>query len=167
MINSSILSLGTYSFFASLIIHILIWRLIRPSKHLVWLGIIFIILPLAIYLTFPFFVDISALATVFAFLWHTALSSAYIISYPLFQADCPSLKIILAIYSYMPKGLTEESINKLFSQDILLYGRIEDLVNDGLIVSKNGAWVMSYKGRLLSLVFFIYRRLLGLPPGEG
>ena len=167
MINSFILSLGAYSFFASLIIHILIWRLIRPIRHLMWLAAIFIILPSAVYIFLFFSHYFSKFDIVFTFLLHIALSSAYIMSYPLFQADCSSLKIILAISSYMPEGLTEEAINKLFSQDILLYDRMEDLVNDGLILSKNGSWVMSYKGRLLSLAFFIYRRLLGLPPGEG
>lgn len=132
-----------------------------------WLAVIFIILPSAVYIFLFYSCYFPKFGIVFTFIWHTALSSAYIMSYPLFQADCPSLKIILAVNCYMPEGLTEESINKLFSQDALLYDRMEDLVNDGLILSKNGSWVMSYKGRLLSLGFFIYRRLLGLPPGEG
>lgn len=167
MIDYFILVLGTCSFIITLIIHISVWRLIRPVRQMVWLAAIFIILPSAIYLFLFYSHYLPEFDIVFAFLWHIALSSAYIMSYPLFQADCPSLKIILAISSYMPEGITEDSINRLFSQDILLYDRMEDLVNDGLILSKNGSWIISYKGRLLSSFFLIYRRLLGLPPGEG
>jgi hypothetical protein len=175
MINPIILLLGSGTFIIALAIHIIVWRAMRPSKHLFCLGIIFLILPslaysllylfqtsayLSKYLTSPFNIT-------FSFLWHFSLSSVYIASYPLFQAECPSLKIVLAVSSSMPRGMTGESIDKLFSQETLLQERLKDLANDRLIILKNDNYVISAKGRLLSVFFLAYRSLLGLPLGEG
>jgi len=176
IISPLILLFGTCSFAVALILHILVWRIIRPLKHLVWLGVIFIILPLFIYILLSYLSHTltglskyftSPFSIAFSLLWHLSLSSAYIMSYPLFQADCPSLKIIMAVSASMPEGMTLESINNFFSEDILLYDRLDDLVDDGLILVKNDKCEISLKGRLLSIFFSIYRRSLGLPLGEG
>ena len=166
MVNPLVLIFGTCSFIAAFLIHALVWRLIKPRRQLISLGIIFIILPLSAFvLASCFFV--SKFQLFLAGLWHLSLSSAYIATYPVFQAECPSLKIILAVASSMPDGMTAGAISNLFSQDALLEDRLEDLVNDGLAFVKNSEYSISLKGRLVVMFFSAYRRLLDLPPGEG
>lgn len=162
MINSLVLILGTSTFIIALFIHILLWRIKRPVRQLMWLGIIFIFLPVILYVMLSFYRAIGL-----SLLWHLALSSAYIASYPLFQARCPSFKIILAVSSSMPEGMPEGSINNLFTHGMLINDRLDDLIKEKLVAVKDGAYILSPQGRILTKFFNIYRRLLGLPQGEG
>lgn len=104
---------------------------------------------------------------IFTLLWHGALSSAYIMTYPPIQAGCPSLKIMLAVSSSLSEGMTSEEINQLFPEDTLFTERIEDLEKEGLITLKYDVWGITFTGRLLSKFFAAYRNLLKLPIGEG
>jgi len=176
MISLFILLLGSGTFMTAVVIHIMIWRAIRPVKQLFYLGIIFILIPSSIYILFFSLSQTSAcsgkylvspFSMAFGFLWHFTLSSVYIASYPLFQAECPSLKIILAVSSSMPGGMTAEAIDRLFSEKVLLDDRLKDLFDERFIFQKNGKYIISRKGRVVSVFFLIYRRLLGLPLGEG
>jgi hypothetical protein len=99
-------------------------------------------------------------------LWHSLLSVAYIFSYPAIQAECPSLKIILAISASMPQGLSAEAIVNLFIENKLLTESLDSLVNSGLLSLRNGKWVVSAKRRFLFTLFSLYRSLLKLPLGE-
>lgn len=177
MINSLVLFFGAGSFLAAFLTHILVWRIIRPRKQIIWLGVIFIILPVLLYLSLfflsYFFSDYkgrffsSGFNLILTVFWHIVLSLAYIMSYPAAQAESPTFKIILSVADSMPKGMTAQAVNDIFSEDVLLNERIEDLVRDGLIFLKDGKCVLSYKGRLIAAFFSGYRRLLSLPQGEG
>jgi len=177
MISPMILAGGAATFIASLIIHILVWRILKPSRQLLWLILIFIIFPVLAYtlifgiiclrafqgenLTAAFF------QILFALIWHCAISSAYIMTYPPIQAGCPSLKIIQSVAAAMPEGLTPKDIERIFSEDTLFSDRITDLEEDGLITLNYNAWGMTFAGRVISKFFLSYRKLLKLPLGEG
>lgn len=177
MINASILLGGAVSFTIALLIHILVWRVHRPAREIRGLSLIFIIFPfLAWGLLFllaslssgllpPLFSSPFNFLTVF--IWHTALSGAYIMTYPPIQAGCPSLKIMLVVAGAGEEGLTSEEIYNHFSEDTLFSERFEDLVKDGLISFKYDAWGITLTGRVLARFFIAYRRLLKLPLGEG
>jgi len=169
MITPAILFFGTIGFIISFVSHIIIWRVIRPAKHMVWLAVIFIILPIVVYILMGClgYRGLDCKNVIFVLLWHLALSAAYIMSYPAIQAECPTLKIILAVRDSMPKGMRVKAINDIFCNDRLLSDRFDDLINDDLISRKDGKWSLSLKGSLLVSFFSIYRKLLGLPLGEG
>lgn len=161
MINPWVFLCGTCGFLAAFIFHVLIWRLLKPVKQLAWLVIIFVLLPLLSYIL------VSPGNAGWIMLWHLLLSTAYILSYPAIQAQCPTLRIILAVSGSMPQGLEPESIIKLFTQDSLFSVPFDSLADEGLIYLKGDKWFLSAGGRLLSGFFCAYRRLLGLPQGEG
>ena len=104
MINPLVLIFGTGSFLASFITHILIWRMAKPSKQFIWLAVIFIILPILIYILLFYFSYISVdhnrrfIANphniTFIILWHSLLSVAYIMFYLTMRLDNKLLKII-------------------------------------------------------------------------
>lgn len=165
MITLSILLFGIASFIILFSSHILIWRIRKPSRHMAWLSVIFIIFPVLIYTLINSWVINKDI--IFIALWNIALSVAYVMSYPAIQAECPTLKIILAVLASMPKGMTFKAINEIFSHNKLFSDRIEDLVKDHLILPKGDRWDLSFKGRLIVRFFSIYRSLLGLPLGEG
>ncbi|HDL65011.1 MAG TPA: hypothetical protein ENH12_06435 [Proteobacteria bacterium] len=174
MINPLILALGGASFLFAFFIHVLFWRIFRPEKQIFWLATIFLMLPTLIYgaiflIKTP--ADMTSLISPFnlilSLIWHYALSAAYIMTYPPIQTGCPSLNIVLAVFRSGREGLSEGEIRNIFSTDSLLSGRIRDLKSDGLIDLKEGAWGLTFPGRFLRTFFSVYRRLLGLPAGEG
>ena len=169
MSDPGILFIGAVSFIISFLMHLMIWRSLRPVKHLFWLAFIFIILPILIYILLAYFgyFRLSIKNIFFIVPWHLALSAAYIMSYPAIHAECPSFKIILAVRASMPKGMSAKAINDIFSEEKLLTDRFEDLINDNFVFKKDGKWAVSLKGRLLLVCFSVYRKLLGLPMGEG
>lgn len=177
MINPVIFLWGGASFLIALLVHILVWRIFQPPRQMMWLVIIFIIFPGLLFITLFAVSHLGTeptgrfLASPFnlflLIIWHTALSSAYIMTYPPIQTGCPSLKIILAIHSFMPEGLTAEKINEFFSQDTLFTDRFNDLIEDGLISWEYDTWGITATGKLLSKFFSTYRRFLKLPTGEG
>lgn len=156
---------------------------------MLWLTIVFIILPICGWLVFSAGTgthpedgtDWTAITlnTFLILLLNLLLSAAYIMSYPPIQAGCPSLKIILAVNNSRAEGMTADAIHRIFSEDILISERLEDLVNDGLIFVKrdttgddlislkNETIVISRKGYVIAHMFALYRRILDLPFGKG
>jgi hypothetical protein len=178
MITPSIFLWGTISFLIALMVHILIWRFKKPPREMMWLVVIFILLPGIIYFGIVLsslfsssrqscFAHPDIINRILTFIWHSALSSAYIMTYPPIQAGCPSLKIMLAIYSSRTAGMTIKDIERIFPEDTLFSDRFDDLIEDGLISWKYDAWGITGTGRLLARIFLTYRRLLKLPIGEG
>jgi len=177
MITSSVIGWGTLGFLAILLLHVIIWRRKKPPREMMWLVIIFILIPglvytgvlLASWLTdFPrTFTGSLVWKLLFSFIWLCAISSAYIMTYPPIQAGCPSLKIVLEIHQAVRCGLTREEINDLFPQESMFADRFDDLVEDGLVSWEYDAWGITGTGRLVARFFLAYRRILKLPIGEG
>jgi hypothetical protein len=142
-----------------------------------WLLIIFFFLPGLFYLSAGLASSLtgsppngplpSLFKLILGFIWHGALSSAYMMTYPAIQAGCPSLKIIRAISSSMPRGMTGQEIIRIFPEESLFSDRFNDLIDDGLISRAGINWKITNRGRFLARFFLIYRRILNLPPGGG
>jgi hypothetical protein len=98
---------------------------------------------------------------------HLVLSAAYIMSYPASQAVCPSLTILLIVGHAMPRGCTQGEIQRHFNNSFLLDTRFQDLVDAKLAKEVNGALTLTSRGIAITRFFIFYRRLLGLPIGDG
>ena len=162
-----ILSEGTASFLGALALHILAWRWKKPPREMTWLLVIFILLPAAAWLAGIILGGVEPERAALAFIWHTALSLAYIMTYPPIQAGCPSLKIVLAVHRSGDEGLSREGISALFSEESMFDERFNNLVEDGLVSWQYDAWGITGAGRIIARFFLFYRRLLKLPLGEG
>ncbi|MBE9531812.1 MAG: hypothetical protein IME98_03295 [Proteobacteria bacterium] len=101
------------------------------------------------------------------FLMQLALASAYILSYPAIQAKCPSLTMLLLVKDSERSGATLEELSLAFSDESLRDSRLNDLVNDSMVVSRDNEYFMTAKGGALLMPLIVLRRLLGLPTGEG
>ncbi len=100
-------------------------------------------------------------------LMHLSFSSAYILSYPAIQAKCPSLTMLLLIEGSGGRGSTLEELSLAFSDESLRDERINDLVNDSMLVYRGNDYYMTLKGKAFLWPLLILRRLLGLPAGKG
>lgn len=176
-ISSFVFIVGTVSFLGSFFIHLELWRTIKPRRQMALLGLIFVLAPATIY--FALFVIAQATQPSgtwfvrdpfnlsYVFIWHLALSAAYIMSYPAIQAESPSLRILLAIADSRPGGLDARELEGLFPPDVLIKERFADLIAENLIQPDGNQYVPTRKGRALTTLFTGYRWLLDLPRGEG
>ena len=110
----SAMASGTAGFLAALAIHIIVWRWRKPPREMMWLVVIFILLPGVVYAgillaagradSSPAGFGPTAWNLLFSYIWLCALSSAYIMTYPPIQAGCPSLRIVLEIHRRRETG---------------------------------------------------------------
>ena len=101
------------------------------------------------------------------YFFHFALSSAYISSYPAVRALSPSLDVLRMIAASPEKRMTEEEIAKRFSDVGLVTARMDDLRKYRLITESGARVRLTFMSRIIVRSFIVYRRLLGLPIGQG
>lgn len=158
-------------FLSSMLLHVIIWRFFKPRRLVRALFIVLLFIPaLAVFSIIFFLSNALGLLTsdwLGVLLMHLVLTSAYIISYPAIQAKCPSLTMLLLIEDSAGHGSTVEDISLAFSDESLREARLNDLVDDSMIVCRGDEYYMTLKGGLHLWPLIILRRLLGLPTGKG
>lgn len=160
-------------FSVCLALHIIIWRFRIPRHDALALFIVFLVVPASVFcglLILSAGMDITfwpAPDLVLVLLLHTALAGVYISSYPAAQAISPSLDIILMIAASPQGRLTEEEINQRYDDSVLVTARVEDLRRSHLVNVTFDHAELTRTGRVIIRGFIFYRRLLGLPLGEG
>lgn len=155
-----------------LFIHALIWRLRLPANRALALFIIFVLLPLiaegAYALLSSSFLRLPGLAMeewLAAGLLQLAFASAYIMTYPAFEALSPSLVIVLLAGDR--GGIAVKDLSGFFSDEALFAPRIKDLLDSKLAREQDGVLSITAKGRFLAGFFVFMRSFLGLPKGGG
>lgn len=164
---ASILWWALTAFAATLAIHVVIWRLCKVRREMLWVFLLFLILPIVVIgfaVAFGYAGMLDALAV---WLAHVALSAAYVQTYPAFREEIPSFRILLAISAAGERGMTQEEVLSLFEKSSLFADKMMDLNNDGLLREVDGRLRLTRAGRLIALAFYRYRRLLGLESGLG
>ena len=177
----SIIFYGFLLFFICLSIHVIIWRLYHSKRQIFTLFSLFISFPLLFHVfiyNFDIVFNVENVITknllslntgefLLVYLLFYALSLAYIFSYPAAQAGCPSFIILLIIESSKRGGITREGIHSYCLGKKLFGLRVYDLVDENLVIDKDGWFELTKKGLLISRVFIILRKLFNLPLGKG
>ncbi len=166
---------GFLSFFASIICHVLVWRLLNPRSHITYLALIFLIIPLASYVLLFLYgfsggsiLSLPATSEILgAALLHFALAAAYIQTYPAMQARCPTLALLIAIKRSEPTGISYDELRRSFTSDNPINERISDLTNSRMIFKTGSGYSITARGLLLLWPLMALRGLLGLPTGRG
>ncbi len=172
-----ILIKGLLLFFLCQCVHIMVWRLKKPTTYGVWVPTLLIIFVLlgglgAAWLAtlvipgdnfvIPYWLEWSAI-----FLFQLVLSAVYIIGYTAVAAFSPSMELI-KVLDRTPEGLTREQLETpFFQQGALSDSRIDNLVSAELIQENNGYLYLARRGRPLTSLVLFYRHMIGLPDGEG
>lgn len=149
------------------ILHIFLWRLLKPRRHMRAVFLHFLLLPALFWvgIYFAAFEDFFSWAC--ACLLYFSLAAAYVQTYPAFQAISPSLKIVYFIGS-SPDGMSIADIEKLFPREALIEDRFKDLVAEGFVkISPEGSIIFLSKGQALAQPFVMFRKFLGLAEGKG
>lgn len=162
---------GFIMFLTCLSLHVVSWRIRIPKSDALALCFLFIALPAAFFV-FVFGsswnpLNVSGIDAVAVLVFHFALSLVYISSYPAAQAISPSLEMLLVIASSPDRRLTAEGVLERFNDQGLLHARVDDLKGSVLVSQRNGCLELTAAGKAVIVFFVLYRRLLGLPVGEG
>lgn len=154
-------------------LQILIWNFFEVKKVILSLFLIFLVLPLFIggglflanQMTYirlfkGFFTGQFLLVS---------LGLAYIQTFPAIQAKSPTLLIMLFLLKKKDVGgASKDEIFLELSHEKILEDRVEDLKKDLLAKpGVNESMELTWVGKLLAILFISYRRLLGLPTGQG
>lgn len=157
-----------------MVLHILIWRIRKPGKQIVFMFLIFLVIPIFIILTFFFISGMVGMDLIFLddllliLLLYTALSGVYIQTYPSIQTGSPSL-LIINLIGRNKKPTDKIEIQRIIQKDDFINDRLADLEAEGLIKCKNSddSIAVTKKGLILSDMFILYRKFMGLKEGEG
>ena len=105
--------------------------------------------------------------TIAAMVLQFLLSASYVQSYPAFQEEIPSFRILLLIQELEDRPVSKEIITRKLASASLFQDKINDLIDEGLLISENGNLYLTKGSRLLVLLFSAYRKWLGLDTGKG
>lgn len=168
-----LLTYGFAVFMVCLSIHVLVWRTKRPVNDSLMLFVIFVFIPviismLPLVLSYGVrFINLSPAEIIMLLFFHLALSTAYIASYPAVQAVSPSLDILLITASSKTKKLTEKDILNNYNDAELVTARVDDLKTSLLVSQRGDCFELTHMGKIIIGIFILYRKMLGLPIGEG
>lgn len=171
--SPAVIVLPALLFILCLFIHASLWRIQMPGNRPAALIAIFLILPLLSGAAYQAASSASVLPCapltegelVAAALLQLAFGSAYILTYPAFEALSPSLVIVLLAGA---RGeITRGELSGRFSDEALFEPRVKDLLDSGLAAEKGGVLAATAKGRVLAFFFIFMRAFLGLPKGGG
>ncbi|HBR16949.1 MAG: hypothetical protein A3G39_11030 [Deltaproteobacteria bacterium RIFCSPLOWO2_12_FULL_43_16] len=172
----TILTTGIIIFVICLVLHIVIWRWWHPKRRVIALFLLFIILPLLFIIGYvglerlvvvPSVLSFTMAGWLSVYLFHFALASAYILSYPAIEAVSPSLAIVLMLGASNSQGIAHKDLLPLFDDETVLEPRIKDLMEAGLVTASDNYFTVTPRGMTLVQCFILLRRVLGLPIGKG
>lgn len=161
-----VFSLGALSFGVSFIVHVAVWRSMKPCRDLRMLWAVFLGAPILSFLG-SLFLGADLQGVMLALLLQLLLAGAYIISYPAVASIAPTLRIVFFVASSKQQGVSESEIKNALDEAGAIDSCILSLKGAGLLSMQDNGYLLTPQGRLLAGVFCLYRRLLGLPQGEG
>ncbi|MGE3760112.1 MAG: hypothetical protein AB7H97_20270 [Pseudobdellovibrionaceae bacterium] len=146
-------------FAISVILQIILWRLLRRPDDTVPFQILILF---ALFLGGPL-VAFALQPSFDQLVIGLGLGSCYIMSFPAAAAKSPTIVILHVLRK--SKGLAQPELEAELAKQLDLKGdRLRDLKADGLYTESGRP---SLSGRILGYMFYSYRRILGIPLGEG
>jgi hypothetical protein len=164
---------GGALFGMGLVVHVIWWRVQRPKDDIAALGICLVLIPAVLLLSCGgrvwyvgnianLIVDLILILGLVV-----SLAAVYIISYPAAQAASPSMLIALRLASRGPEGMSVEELRRSLETAELCDETVPRLLDERFAHMQDGRLYLAERGRRLVRICGAWRRLLGLPKGEG
>lgn len=166
-ITPGVLAAAGLSFLLCFVCHLVVWRVFPSLRRMNVLAVIFLGVPAACFFSAAVYVGGGPVAwkLVYIFIGQTAVSCAYMLTYPALETGSPSLKMLAAAASSR-EGMDVDQFENIFSGRI--HGKFTVmLAREGLVALSGDAPRLTEKGRLVTCFFGVYRKSLGIPEGEG
>lgn len=166
---------GLLTLTVAFLIHILIWRIRRPTRapivlFLIFMGILSVILG-CIALMDPstksdYFVSTS-LEYAYVALFHISMTLAYLLAFTGIEAESPSSLIVIALEANGERGMSREELSKVITNDLFVTDRLEGLMRGSTVQLRNGRYYITPGGERYLAFFLAYRKLMGHMPEGG
>ncbi len=156
---------------AVFLLHVILWRVRLPKVHTRTLLFLFLgSLPVAL-------VANTLLPTESAYrlngfwqhvqvcLFHVSMSLAYIEFYTTIEEDSPSMALLLFLAEAGHAGRAEEEMYELITDQFVVGGRLQSLVNGGLVKIHDNVFRITHLGAAWARLFQIARRVYRLRLG--
>jgi hypothetical protein len=154
-------------FAACLTLHVLVWRVRRPTSYRQWLPLLaglFLVVGPAV--AWQLMAADPLAERVAVLLLHASVSAVYIIGYTLVSAFSPSIEI-LKLLDRTPGGLPRTGVQLPYLDSALGGNRVLTLVSDGIIQADGDRVRLGPRGQTLASLVLFYRHAIGLPDGAG
>jgi hypothetical protein len=89
-----------------------------------------------------------------------SLAAIYLILFSAIEADSPTLTILNLIHANGSQGIRHDKLQFAMSQYSYVQARINQLLQDGMVIETPHGLQLQSRGRLLSSFVLFYRRLL-------
>jgi hypothetical protein len=94
-------------------------------------------------------------------------SAVYIQSYPAFQEDIPSFRILALIRGAGDRGIEEEEVIGALEGTSLFTSKASDLIDEGMIRIEPNQVILTPSGEKVTHLFSYLRKWLGIKDGDG
>lgn len=154
---------------AALLAHLLLWRTRLPrrqTKAILYIFLSAIILGLFVLFKYNQPLSMFGLPTpdnlseyLHILIFLVSLTAGYIILYPGFEVDVPSLIIVNTIAKAGSEGIEKAKLYETVNDDILIIPRLQDLLLDKMAYIDNGRYRLTSKGILIITIILFFRKL--------
>jgi hypothetical protein len=161
-----VLFTGTALLAAAFFLHVLIWRVHRPSRQipslLAWF-VVFFVLAVSVLAWLGWRLTSWEFATVSLF--YGALAVAYVVLYSAIEEDSPSMSLVRDIAVAGPGGRTREELNEVLGRSQIVERRISAMLRDGMVVSDGDRLRLSPKGDRVARILALAAAVMNLDLG--
>lgn len=149
-------------------VHVIIWRLARPSNSGFALVMVFLAVLAAGAAAMGILAEFapavapggwSAVAHI-VFLYVAGMSG-YINTYPAIEVDSPTLRLMHVLSQVGRAGLDMEGVRAAIGDEYVVGRRFDNLINENMAFRRGDRLVLAPKGRVIATVFGVFRGLVG------
>lgn len=147
-------------FLVAFSLNVIFWRIKKPlniGKYIILIFVCVMIFYILGLLLLKF--EITGYFIIKTLILYMSFFSCYIMTYPVFAADSPSL-IIADIVKNSNRGISYNKLLNSFDNSILLHPRIRDLLEENYIKYEKDKYKLTAKGKILSDIFINYRKII-------
>ena len=161
------LVLGLAAFFLAVVAQIVVWNLFIVRRPLRTLVFIFLSVPALVVALGLVDLELDLAQLTASVLLAYFCSTAYVFTYPAFQEDIPSFRILLIVRASENQGIDEPNILGSLANSALFSGKADDMIDDGMIEFGSDRIQLTSLGALIARSFSLLRKWLGLTDGDG
>ena len=158
----TVLLAGVGLFVATLVIHVVMWRIRVPRQQAATL--IFLILVAGFVGTAVLFTSrfqgLDGLKPLLAIGVFGSLSAIYLILFSSLEADSPTLTILNLVHASGAQGIEEGDLRTAMARQSYVRKRINQLLQDGMVIEVSDRLRLQPRGQLFCKFVLYYRKLL-------
>jgi len=152
---------------ALILLQAVVWRIALPRRQTIAIILLHSILTVIFSSAFFFYeFSITIPETIVFIMLHYAALMSYLITFSAVAADSPSLVILYMLHKNK-NGISLIELSDCLDNSVLLLPRINDLVNDKMLIINEDVLSLTRKGARMARLFCVYRNIMHIHNDAG